>query len=118
MASKTEFNLGAAFSAATTDIATEYILGKSYNNLERTDFDKNLMNMLQGSGGMWRVTKHIRFFGPLFKAMPLSMLEKTGDPGVQAFVAFLKVCPGISRYVFVQCVTGDTDTIPIVKIEN
>ena len=90
-ASKSVFNLAAALSATTTDVATEYILGKSYDNLGRTDFNQNFMNMLQASGGMWRVTKHIRFFGPMLKAMPLSMLERIGDADVKAFVAFLKV---------------------------
>ena len=90
-ASKSVFNLGAAFSATTTDIATEYILGKSYDNLGRTDFNQSFMNMLQGSGSMWRATKHIRFLGPMLKAMPLSMLERIGDADVKAFVAFLKV---------------------------
>ena len=90
-ASKSALNLGAALSATMTDVATEYILGKSYNNLDRTDFNQNLMNMLQGSGGMWRATKHIRFLGPMLKAMPLSMLERIGDQDVKAFVAFLKV---------------------------
>ena len=90
-ASKSVFNLGTAFSAMTTDVATEYILGKSYDNLNRTDFNQNMTNMLQGSGGMWRATKHVRFLGPLLKAMPLSMLERIGDADVKAFVAFLKV---------------------------
>lgn len=90
-ASKSEFNLGAAFSAMMTDVATEYILGKCYDNLKRTDFNQNLMNMLQGSGGMWRATKHIRFLGPLMKAMPLSVLERIGNADVKAFVEFLKV---------------------------
>lgn len=90
-ASRSVFNLGAAFSATMTDVATEYILGKSYDNLDRTDFNQNLMSMLQGSGGMWRATKHVRFLGPMLKAMPLSVLERIGDPDVKAFVAFLKV---------------------------
>lgn len=90
-ASESVFNLGAAFSATMTDIATEYILGKSYDNLGRTDFNQDLMNMLQGSGGMWRATKHVRFLGPLLKAIPLSMLDRVGGSDVKAFVAFLKV---------------------------
>ena len=71
-------------------MATDFILGRSYGNLDREDFGEKLMNMLQGSGGMWRVTKHLRFPGPLMKLMPLSMLAKIG-PDVAAFVAFLKV---------------------------
>lgn len=90
-ASKSVFNLGAAFSATTIDVATEYIIGKSYDNLDHTDFNQNLMNMLQGSGSMWRATKHVRFLGSMLKAMPLSILERIGDSDVKAFVAFLKV---------------------------
>ena len=90
-ASNSVFNLGAAISAVATDVATEYILGKSYDNLNRPDFNQNFMNMLQGSGSMWRATKHIRFLGPMLKALPLSILEKIGDEDVKAFVAFLKV---------------------------
>ena len=82
-ASKSVFNLSAAFSATTTDIATEYILGKRYDNLGRTDLSSNSMKILQGSGGMWRVTKHTRFLGPMLKAMPLSMLERIGDANVK-----------------------------------
>ena len=84
-------NLGAAFSATTTDVATEYVLGESYDNLDRTDFNQDLMNMLQGSASMWRATKHIRFLGPMMKAMPLSVLERGGGSDIKAFVAFLKV---------------------------
>ncbi|KAL2043494.1 hypothetical protein N7G274_003801 [Stereocaulon virgatum] len=88
--SGSELNLGAALSATSTDVATEYILGESYDNLNRTDFNQDLMNMLQASGGMWRATKHIRFLGPMMKAMPLSVLERSGGSDVKAFVAFLK----------------------------
>lgn len=89
--SKSLFNLGAAFSATVTDVATEYILGKSYDNLDRIDFNQTLMNMLQGSGSMWRATKHVRFLGSMLKAMALSVLEVIGGPDVKAFVAFLTV---------------------------
>jgi hypothetical protein len=89
--SESELNLGAALSATTTDVATEYILGESYDNLNRTDFNQDLMNMLQASGDMWQATKHIRFLGPMMKAMPLSVLERSGGSDIKAFVVFLKV---------------------------
>ena len=69
--SNSVFNLGAAISAVATDVATEYILGKSSDNLNRPDFNQNFMNILQGSGSIWRATKHIRFLGPMLKALPL-----------------------------------------------
>lgn len=88
-------NLGNIISAFTGDVATEYIIGKSYNNLDRKDFNANMTNVLQSSGAIWRVTKHIRFLGPTMKALPMSVVEKIGDDGAKAFLAFLKVCrPG------------------------
>jgi hypothetical protein len=77
-----------------TDVATEYILGKRYDNLDRTNFNQNLMDMLQGSRSMWRATKHVHFLGPMLKATPLSMLERIGDSEVMAFVPLLKVSHG------------------------
>ena len=87
--SKSVFTLGATFSATATDIATGYILGNSYDNLGRTDVKQNFVNMLQG----WRATKHVRFLGPMLKAMPLSMLERIGDADVKALKAFLEKRP-------------------------
>lgn len=85
-------NLGTSISAFTGDVATEFIMGKSYNNLDRQDFNINMTNMLQSSGAMWRITKHVRFLGPTMKALPISFIEKYGDAGAKAFFAFLKVC--------------------------
>jgi hypothetical protein len=89
--SKTSMNLGTAISAFTGDIATKYIIGKSYDNLETQDFGANMTNLFQSSGAVWRITKHVRWLGPAMKAIPLPIMEKVGDDGTRAFLAFLKV---------------------------
>lgn len=85
------FDLGDALAATGTDIATEYILGKSFNNLDRIDFNKHMTNMIRSHGGMWRTTKHITFLGPILLALPLSVVEKMAGEDSKEFVAFLRV---------------------------
>ena len=89
--SGSEFNLGAAISALAVDVVAEYILGQSYDVLDREDFGKRLMTIIQGSGSLWRLTKHVRFFGPVMKGIPLPLLNVVGSADVTAFVAFLMV---------------------------
>ena len=84
-------NLGTAISAFTGDVATEYVVGKSYDNLEREDFGRDMTNVLQSSGAIWRLTKNVRWLGPVMKALPLGFMEVVGDEGMRAFMAFLKV---------------------------
>lgn len=84
-------NLSTAVSAFTRDVATEFILGKNHDNLGSEDFGADMTNVLQSSGAIWRTTKHVRFLGPLMKALPVDWIEKTGDAGTKAFFGFLKV---------------------------
>lgn len=85
-------NLSHAISAFTRDAAAEYIISKSYNNLDVEDFNAGMTDVFQSGGAVWRVTKHVRWFGPLMKSLPLSLVEKMGDEGTKVFFAFLKVC--------------------------
>lgn len=84
-------NLSTAVSAFTRDVATEFILGKNHDSLGSEDFGADMTNVLQSSGAIWRTTKHVRFLGPLMKALPVDWIEKTGDAGTKAFFGFLKV---------------------------
>ncbi len=86
-----EFDLGDALAATGTDIGTEYILGKSFNNLDRAYFNSDMTNMIRSHGGMWRTTKHLPFLGPILLAMPLSVLERISGDDTKEFVAFLRV---------------------------
>ncbi|KAI0476375.1 trichodiene oxygenase [Xylariaceae sp. FL0804] len=83
-------NLGAAISAFTRDNANEYVTGKKYNELDLEDFGVALSTASQGAGVFWRTTKHIRCFGPLIKAIPVSWAMKVADDGTMAFLRYLQ----------------------------
>lgn len=86
-------NIGAALSAMTTDIGSEFILGKSYDNLDREDFNQDMADMINGSGGVWRMSKFFRFFVLILRALPPWLLAKLGDPKLNAYMAFIRVSP-------------------------
>ncbi|MCJ1399409.1 hypothetical protein MMC11_002611 [Xylographa trunciseda] len=86
------FNLGNAFSAMTIDISTGYVMGQSYNNLDRDDFNSSMTKMLQAAGMLWRVTKHVPFLGPMMRLMPPAFIEKIGNQSTKSFLTFMKVC--------------------------
>lgn len=52
--------LGDAVSAFTRDVAGEFSLGDSYDNLDRDDFNVDLSKFSQNSGKFWRFGKHVR----------------------------------------------------------
>jgi cytochrome P450 len=56
--SKEQCNFGAAVTALARDVANEFILAKSYNSLEQDDFGVDLLLASQGSGAIWRLSKH------------------------------------------------------------
>lgn len=89
--SETKVDISAALSALTRDIATEYILGRNYHDLDKEDFNEGMTDVLQSSGAMWKITKHARWFGAMMKSLPLDFVEKIGDAGTKAFFGFLKV---------------------------
>lgn len=85
------FDLGAAASAYTRDTANEYIVGKQYGELGDKDFGLELSNASQGGGFMWRTTKHIRWFGPTMRSIPIDWIMKSADEGTKAFLRYLQV---------------------------
>ncbi|KAF4633285.1 hypothetical protein G7Y89_g4836 [Cudoniella acicularis] len=88
--SKKTINLGAASSAFTRDISTEFLLGRNYHSLDHEDFDVGMTNVFQGSGHIWRVTKHIHWFGPTMKSIPVGWIMKVADDGTKAFFRYLQ----------------------------
>lgn len=86
-----QFNLGAATSAFTRDIANEFIIGKEYNELDLDDFNVGLSVASQGAGVFWRTTKFIPWFGPTIRAIPISWAMKMADEGTKSFLRFLQV---------------------------
>ncbi|THV52632.1 hypothetical protein BGAL_0073g00060 [Botrytis galanthina] len=72
-------NLGAATSAFTRDVSTEFILGKSYNSHYKEGFDIGMTNVFPGSGHIWRITKYITWLGPTMKSIPVKWVIKVAD---------------------------------------
>ena len=97
VASRAVVPIGAALSAITADVSTDYTLGKSIDNLGHPEFNYQMINVLQASGAIWRTTKHLRFLGSLTKAVPPSIAAKIGGPDVAAFGDFLRVSCGEPR---------------------
>lgn len=93
-------NLGSAISAFVRDVATELLLGKTYNNLGKEDFNEGMTAVFQGGGHVWRLTKHMPWFGPLMKSMPTSLIEKIGDQGAKDFFGYLNVRRHIMMMIY------------------
>jgi hypothetical protein len=87
----TTFNLGAATSAFTRDIANEFIIGKEYNELDSEDFNVGLSISSAGAGSFWRTTKFIRWFGPALRAVPIDWVMKSADENTKSFLRYLQV---------------------------
>ncbi|KAH8897331.1 cytochrome P450 [Thozetella sp. PMI_491] len=83
-------DLGAATSAFSRDIAIEYIIHKQHNSLDKEDFNVLMTTVFQDSGHMWRVTKHVRWFGPAIISMPIDWAIKNADEGTKAFLTYVK----------------------------
>ncbi|KAI0517465.1 cytochrome P450 [Xylaria bambusicola] len=107
--SMTKLSLSAAISALTRDVATEFILGKRYKNLEVQDFNQSLAIILQNSGSLWRITKHLRWYGPLMQSIPMWLVERTADQGVRNFFDFLKDMVGICSTIDSALASGKPD---------
>lgn len=88
--SQIPINLGVAISAFTRDASTDFMLGKSYNNLDKEDFNAAMTKTIIGLGTIWRITKHVPWVGPLMLSLPYSLAKKLGDDGIKAFFTFLE----------------------------
>jgi cytochrome P450 len=72
----TTFNLGAAISAVTREVACEYILNKTYGALDKDDFNVATTQILQQGGAIWRVNKFLPWFNPLMRIDTAGNLDK------------------------------------------
>lgn len=71
---RTIFNLGAAATAFARDAANDFIIGKSYDRLDREDFDFAMIAATAGGAQMWRLTKQVRWVAPTLKKIPISWM--------------------------------------------
>ncbi|KAK8070433.1 trichodiene oxygenase [Apiospora hydei] len=83
-------SLGAAISAFTRDVATEFVIGKRYHILDAQDFNAETATLPQTSGSLWQSSKHFPWYVSLMKRMPAFMVKRTGGDGVNAFIFFLQ----------------------------
>ncbi|KAL9622226.1 MAG: hypothetical protein Q9160_003409 [Pyrenula sp. 1 TL-2023] len=111
---ETTFNLGAAISAFTRDNANEYIIGKSYNELDLEDFGIGLSISSQGAGVFWRTTKHIRWFGPALRALPIDWAMKVADEGTKSFLRYLQQSEQDTRDSMAAASSSSSDN----KVQN
>ncbi|RYP52142.1 hypothetical protein DL768_002692 [Monosporascus sp. mg162] len=107
--SESSMNVGTAISAFTRDVATQFILGKDYRNLDTEDFNAGMTAVLQSSGAIWRVTKHVPWLGPTMKSLPPSFMERIADDATKSFLNFLKDCELTARAAISAYATKDLD---------
>ncbi|KAK7748143.1 hypothetical protein SLS53_001397 [Cytospora paraplurivora] len=82
-------DLGAAFTAFVRDVVNDYIFGKHYHDLGKEDFDAGMVVAAQAGGLLWRITKFIRFFGPLMRSIPPQRIMAVSDPVTKNFFRFM-----------------------------
>lgn len=114
----TPVNLGAAISAFTRDIGSEFILGKSYKNLDTKDFNAAMTGCLDGIGAVWRITKHITWFGHLMKLLPSWLIQILGDEGTKSFYAFLQDTMQLTVDTISSHVAGANDELSRTMISE
>ncbi|KAF2875491.1 trichodiene oxygenase [Massariosphaeria phaeospora] len=88
--SRATFELGAAMTAFTRDVANEFITGKSYDILDHEDFDIAMLAASQGSGQIWRLTKFVRWFAPAMMAIPIDWVMKIASEDMKVFFRHIK----------------------------
>ena len=73
------------------DVITDYILEKSYGNLDCEDFNADFVTTINDLGGVWRVGKHVPLLATLFFKAPLWAI-KILSPSNLTYKVFLEVC--------------------------
>jgi hypothetical protein len=91
--SKMTVNLGAATNACVRNVSTEFVLGRNYHNLDCKKFFGVIYDMFQGYGRIWRISKHLAWFGRTTKAVPISWIMKIGDESTRAVFSYLQARP-------------------------
>lgn len=86
-----EIDLGAAVTALAHDVAFDFILAKGQNNIDQDDFDVNILQVVQGGGALWRITKHIGFVLPLLIPITLDWAMRISDEKMKSFFGHFKV---------------------------
>ncbi|ROW17019.1 hypothetical protein VPNG_01431 [Cytospora leucostoma] len=107
--SRKTVDLGAAFTAFVRDMVNEYIFGKHYNDLAKEDFDAGMVVAAQAGGFLWRITKFIRFFGPLMRSIPPQWIMAVSDPVMKDFFRFMIISMNDTKGFMKAAVSTDDD---------
>ncbi|KAF2683180.1 cytochrome P450 [Lentithecium fluviatile CBS 122367] len=81
----TTFDFGAATTAFARNVANEFILNKSYDSLDREDFDVTMLAASALSRQIWRLFKHVRWVAPVFEKIPIPWLLKHAGEDMKIF---------------------------------
>lgn len=100
-------NIGAAISAFTRDVGTEFFLNVNHDHIGKEDFNEGLTNVIKSSGAIWRITKHVRWFAPAMKSLPVALVEKIADSGTKAFFDFLKSIETLTKATMDAVAAGE-----------
>lgn len=84
-------DIRAAISEFTRCTAAEFIIGKTYDSLEKQDFSATTNKEPPASLSIWHVTKHFPLYGPSLMKMPTYWIKKSQGGGVKSFLLYLKV---------------------------
>lgn len=85
------FDLWVAIAALARDVANDFILANSYNSLDKEDFDVGMLQLSQGAGLVWRISKFVRFFGPMVQGLPVPLVMRISSGPVKAFFRNIQV---------------------------
>lgn len=87
----TVIDLGAAVTALAHDVAFDFLLAKKQNSLDQDDFDVSILQVVQGGGALWRITKHVGFVLPLLNSIPPDWAMRISDEKMKSFFGHFKV---------------------------
>ncbi|KAI0147569.1 cytochrome P450 [Xylariaceae sp. FL1272] len=104
-----EVKLASALGAFTRDVATEFLLGKTFDNLGADDFCAGVGATLQESGAIWRITKHLRWYGSMIKAVPLWLVKQAGGTVIVQCLEFVEDMEKTANDIHSSWVRGNSD---------
>ncbi|KAI2603717.1 cytochrome P450 [Hypoxylon sp. NC1633] len=104
-------DLGAALSAITRDISCEFNLNKTYGALDKDDFNVSMTKMFRQGGAIWRITKHLPWFGPAMQSIPRSLMFKIANEGTREFFGYIQECEEDTKNLLSMAATSSTEQV-------
>lgn len=100
-ASDRVLDIGAGVSAWQRDVALDFLIDEHPNDLGKPDLAKAMTTFIEGATKMWRITKHLPWYGPMMKAIPKDFLIKhSSDVGLVAWAKRHKASRPMNKSTF------------------